>query len=45
VKSTVYNNKNWIVLGPVPYFVIYLRSKRTGRWTLDDAPPQTPDEE
>ncbi|MCW2930418.1 MAG: family permease [Actinomycetia bacterium] len=35
----------WIVLGSLLYFVIYLRSKRTGRWTLDDAPPDTPDEE
>jgi amino acid transporter len=35
----------WIVLGSLLYFVIYLRSKRNGRWTLDDAPPETPDEE
>ncbi len=35
----------WIVLGSVLYFVIYLRSKRTGRWTLEDAPPDTPDDE
>jgi amino acid transporter len=30
----------WILLGSVLYFVAFLRSKRTGRWTLDDAPPE-----
>ena len=35
----------WIVLGSVLYFVIYLRSKRTGRWTLDDAPAKNESEE
>jgi amino acid transporter len=31
----------WILLGSLLYFVLYLRSRRTGRWTLDDAPPET----
>jgi amino acid transporter len=31
----------WIVLGSVLYFAAYLRSRRTGRWTLDDAPAQS----
>jgi len=34
----------WIVLGSVLYFAIYLRSRRTGRWTLDDAPPEGEEE-
>jgi len=31
----------WIVLGSVLYFALYLRSRRTGRWTLDDAPAES----
>jgi amino acid transporter len=30
----------WILLGSLVYFVLFLRSKRSGRWTLDDAPPE-----
>jgi hypothetical protein len=29
----------WILLASLVYFVAFLRSRRTGRWTLDDAPP------
>jgi amino acid transporter len=31
----------WILLGSLVYFAIFLRSRRTGRWTLDDEPPKS----
>lgn len=31
----------WILLGSVVYFAAYLRSRRTGRWTLDNAPAES----
>lgn len=31
----------WILLGSLLYFAAFLRSRRTGRWTLEDAPAES----